>query len=648
MLDLSFLNLRTTLLRTTLAVHIITAGFLTLTPLNSAHADTAAESAIRLIQNEDWEAARVAVSQSGNPILFKLYEWSLYRDQLTNLPYDRIVTFITQNPTWPDQKLLCATAERNMPQTLSSGEILSWFISHPPVTGEGILRLIEAGNTAGQTESINGLVNAAWAKADMSQETQMSIMSSYGNLISISANEARIDTLIKNSQYKLSRSLASAMGRGYPRLVEARIALAEDKGGADDLVYEVPQNLQSNTGLLYDRIRWLRRHDSNDGAASLLASAANSSQISYPQDWWKERNILVRRLIEDKNYRKAYELASRHGMGSGQDFAEAEWLSGWLALRFLRSPEAGLQHFMNMYAKVETSISKSRGAYWAGRASEAMGKAEEARAWYYQAASYPHTYYGQIALGHLKMSAPPQTPATSSPTESEQVATSDLVRAAVLLHQSGYETLSAKFISAKLDLITTPGEYQAFAQLLKSIGDTSGAYRVAKRAGWKNYFLGDVAYPSLMSIVDDINIDPALAHGIIRQESQFDTSAESPSGALGLMQLMPGTASEIARKRGWDHQTEWLTSRPAHNVLLGSAYLNDLLKRFNGSYPLAIAAYNAGPTRVKGWLEAFGDPRAGDINWIDWLELIPVAETRNYVQRVTEGLVTYRDHLGMK
>jgi soluble lytic murein transglycosylase len=300
-----------------------------------------------------------------------------------------------------------------------------------------------------------------------------------------------------------------------------------------------------------------------------------------------------------------------------------------------------------MYAKVETSISKARASYWAGRALEAIGKTDESKIWFYQATTYPHTYYGQIALKHQKMTAPKLIPVQASQMDHNSVTSSDLVQVSVLLHQAGYETLSAKFINAKLETIKSDGEYQAFATYLKRIGDTSGAYRVAKRASWKNIFLGETSYPSLMKWVEDINIDPALAHAIIRQESQFDSSAKSPAGALGLMQLMPATAREVAKKGGWEHQTTWLTSRPDHNILLGSAYLNELLKRFNGSYPLAIAAYNAGPTRVNGWLKAFGDPRNGDVNWIDWLELIPISETRNYVQRVTEGIVTYRDHLGM-
>jgi soluble lytic murein transglycosylase len=432
-------------------------------------------------------------------------------------------------------------------------------------------------------------------------------------------------------------------------LVEARIALAEEKRGAEDFIYNVPNSLQNNTGFIFERVKWMRKNDANEAAANLLNTASHADNITFPKDWWKERNILVRRLIEDKSFSKAYQLASHHGMVEGSEFAEAEWLSGWLALRFLNRPELAIQHFSKMYAKVETSISKSRGAYWSGRAADALNKSEEAKTWYFQAATYPHTYYGQVArieLNRRHIPVPTTHIAFSTPADQTSITSSDLVQAAILLHQSGYESLSAKFITAKLYGIKTAGEYQAFATYLKRIGDTSGAYRIAKAASWKNIALGNTAYPSLMSLVSDISIDPALAHGIIRQESQFDTEAESPAGALGLMQLMPGTAREVAKKRGWAHETNWLTSRPSHNVLLGSTYLNDLLKRFNGSYPLAIAAYNAGPSRVNSWLEAFGDPRTGKVDWIDWIELIPVAETRNYVQRVTEGVALYRDHLG--
>lgn len=629
--------------RTKWAVHIFTATLLLL-PLT---ANASPETALRLMQGENWVQAREEVVRSGNPVLYKLYEWSLYRENLTNLPFDRITTFIRQNPSWPDQSKLLATAERNMPDNLPADQVISWFTTYPPVTGEGLIRLIQAAITTGQTQTVGKTVSDAWPKADMDRETQTEIVSQYGRWLGAGAQNARFDYLLKATEYTMARALAAQLQNGYPQMVEARISLIEEKRGAEDLIYNVPRSLQNNTGLVFDRIRWMRKNDANEAAANLLNTASYASGITFPKDWWKERNILVRRLIEDRSYAKAYKLASQHNLDQGAEFAEAEWLSGWLALRFLNRPDMAMQHFTRMYGKVETSISKSRGAYWAGRAADAMRKPEEAKTWYYQAATFPHTYYGQIALNHLHMPSPQLVPAASTPADHTALTSADLVQAAAMLHNAGYESLSVKFINAKLEQLQTPGEFQAFATYLKRIGDTSGAYRIAKKASWKNIFLGNTAYPSLMPIIGSLSIDPALAHGIIRQESQFDTTAESPAGAKGLMQLMPGTAKEIAQKRGWDHQTDWLISRPSHNVLLGSAYLNDMLKRFNGSYPLAIAAYNAGPSRVNSWLKAIGDPRTGQVDWVDWIELIPVAETRNYVQRVTEGIVTYRDHLGM-
>lgn len=629
------------LTRTSFAVYLITISTIIFSP----PADASPSETIQLIFDENWTDARNAVIQSGDPVLYKLYEWALYRDDLNGLPYDRIASFIDRNPSWPDQNRLLATAERNMPDDLAPASMLSWFIKHPPVTGKGIGNLLKSG-AATQTSVIH-MVNELWPKAFMDQYTQSDLFQKYGQTISIQAQNARLDYLLKNESYTQARALATLIGKGYPQLVEARIALREGKRGGEDLVYQIPNTLQNNTGLLLERIRNLRKNDNNAAAANLLNKASLLKDITFPEDWWKERNILVRRLIEDRNFSKAYALASSHGLENGTEFAEAEWLSGWLALRFLNKPDVAYAHFAKMYNKVETAISKARGAYWAARAADRLGKESEANTWYYQASTYPHTYYGQIALNHLKIQPPTQILTQATPSDQTSIASSDLVQAAALLHDGGYESLSAKFISAKLTTLSSKGEYQAFSNYLKKMGDISGAYRVAKQASWKNIFLGDAAYPSLTKWVNSASIDPALAHAIIRQESQFDVSATSPAGALGLMQLMPRTAAEIAKKRGWTHQTSWLTSKPDHNILLGSAYLNDLLKRFNGSYPLAIAAYNAGPSRVNGWLEAFGDPRGGHVNWIDWLELIPVAETRNYVQRVTEGIVTYRDHLGM-
>lgn len=601
----------------------------------------AAREAINNILDKDWNAARSNVIAAHDPALNKFYEWSLYCDTLENLPFDRIQQFIAQNPHWPNQNKLLATAERNMPANYPLSSIVTWFSAHPPVTGQGIIRLMATGQ-AGLP-----IINASWPSADMTLAEQKTIMQEYGRYIRRSAHESRLDYLLRAEAYTLSRGLAASLGSGYPQLVEARIALIEGKSNAQGLMNAVPSVLQNNSGFLLDKAKRLRKNNNDRGAISILSQDMNLASMTFPEDWWKERNIMARRAIEDGKYSEAYTIASRHGATEGAEYAEGEWLSGWLALRFLNKPSAAYTHFTNMYNKVETAISRARGAYWSGRAAEALGKKPEAQTWFYQAANYPHTYYGQIAQKHLKIATRAQMPAISTSNDTQYIASMDLVQMAVLLHQTNNESLSTRFLNSAIDKLERPSEFQALATYLKRMGDMSGAYRVAKRASWKNIFLGDTAYPSLMKWIGPLNIDPSLAHGIIRQESQFDTTAQSPSGALGLMQLMPATAKEVARKRGWEHQTSWLVSRPDHNILLGSAYLNDLLGRYNNSYPLAIAAYNAGPSRVNGWLEHFGDPRQGDINWIDWLELIPYTETRNYVQRVTEGIVTYRDHLGI-
>jgi soluble lytic murein transglycosylase len=603
------------------------------------------EQAVRQIMDENWVSARETVLRTQNPALYKFYEWSLYRNNLDNLPFPRIAQFIRQHQHWPDQKRLLATAERNMPDSLPAAEQLAWFQEFNPVTGEGLLKMLAASALSGV--SVQNILNQSWPTATMDELTQSKIITQYGSWISRQAHEERLDELIGDERYTLARALASTIGNGYPRLVEAIIALREGRRDGDDLLYKVPASLQSNSSLIYERVRALRKNNQNVAAANLLEKLVTRQDIINPEALWKERNVLARRLLEDKNYQRAYRLSSQHGMNEGREYAEAEWFAGWIALRFLDQPERAYYHFTRMYAKVETAISKARGAYWAGRAAYKLGRVEESKTWYYQASTFGHTYYGQIAASQGKIPKSRLTPVPISASHANVVATSDLVQVAVLLHRSGHESLSQRFIAAKIDILQTPEDFQALATYLKRIGDREGAYRVAKQASWKNYFLGDTAYPSLMQWIGKLSIDPALAHAIIRQESQFDTTAESPVGALGLMQLMPATAREVARKRGWEHREEWLTSRPEHNIRLGSAYLNDLLERYDGAYPLAIAAYNAGPSRVNGWLEAFGDPRSGEINWIDWLELIPFTETRNYVQRVTEGLVTYRDHLGL-
>ena len=623
------------------------------TPISPAFSaeTTAFGRTVELLADKKWSQARDMVMRQGNaPVYHNMYEWMLYcEDDITGIPYDRVADFITRHPDWPAQEKLRATAERVMPANLDAISIVNWFQTHPPVTGQGALKLINATGTGHQ--GIMTLLNQAWPDLRATQSEQERLLGLIGRNISPSSHMARLDQLLHNQQYTLARNLATYMGNGYPQVVEARIALMEGKPAVGSFIARVPEHLQNDPGLLLERIRWRRKNDDDNGAVALLnvSIPKNSAALSFPEDWWKERNILVRRLIEKRDFRGAYTLASKHNLSQGSEYAEAEWMAGWLALRFLRQPDVALGHFTDMYGNVETAISKARAAYWAGRAAEVSPTANtSAAAWFVKASTYPHAYYGQLAIRHSKRPFTKPSDPMVTAADQARVSGSSLVQAAIALQQTSYDKMAAQFLNAATKSITTPGEFEIMARTLAERGNISASYRVAKAASWKNIFLGRYYTPSLVKRMTEVSLDKSLMHAIIRQESQFDTYALSPSGAMGLSQLMPPTAAETARKEGLDYRKDWLMSRPDYNIRIGAAYLERLLERYNGSYPLAIAAYNAGPGRVNQWISEFGDPRNGKIDWIDWLETIPVAETRNYVQRVTEGVIVYREYTDIK
>lgn len=612
----------------------------------AAHAEaskTASVEAMTMMTGNNWNATRARVLSLNDPLLTKIYEWMLYREDYAGLPFDRVAHFIDANPHWPNQTSLLATAERNMGDNLPSQTILNWFARHKPVSGKGAIRLLIAARQMGQDQTAIVLLNTSWPDLDMTNDETRQIMAAVGSKITEKNHRLRLDKLLFASKYTLARQYATYLGHGFPQLIEARIALAEDKPNAATLVTLVPAALRSDTGLMFERLSWRRRHDENQGALDILNRAPDIRDAPNANEWWKERHIMIRRMIEEKNFKAAYQLAARHGQKDKANKAEAEWLAGWLSLRFMNLPQTALTHFSAMYHEVATPISLSRGSYWAGRAAEALGQRAEADNWYRIAAGYNTTYYGQLAATRMKIPfSPAAIPIIVTPEDQIKIQNSDLLKTAVIAHTAQLESVHSQLITALIATLKTQGEFMAAAETLDKAGDRTGSFRIAKAASWKNHNLGSYAFPSLNSKMRNIKGDHALFHAIIRQESQFDPDARSPSGALGLMQLMPATAKETAGKIGTTHQTGWLTSRPDHNILLGSTYLNGLLNRFDNALPMAIAGYNAGPSRVNQWIEKFGDPRANELDWIDWVELIPVAETRNYVQRVSENYAIYR------
>jgi soluble lytic murein transglycosylase len=402
---------------------------------------------------------------------------------------------------------------------------------------------------------------------------------------------------------------------------------------------------QADLGLLYERMRWLRRQDRDSEAIALLAIAPPI--LPHGDLWWNERAILARRALENNDPKTAYELARDHRQASGSALADGEWFSGWIALRYLHQPDAALRHFKLMQNTVTAPISVARGAYWAGRAEEAAGSSAAAAADYAKASTYIGTFYGQLALAKItpaaRVSLPPEPQVAG--LDAREFSNRELVQVTQLLAEVGLSDRGDAFVRRIGDLARTPEDALLAMRLAKQNNSLAAEVHVAKKLMQGGMEVLADGFPVIARLGPQ-EPEPALVHAIIRQESQFDASAVSPSGALGLMQLMPGTARTVASKMKIRRfNLGALTADPRTNVMIGANYLADLVNHFDGSYVMAIAGYNAGPGRVAGWVRDNGDPRPKLDDTIDWIEKIGVYETRNYVQRVIENLEIYRARL---
>jgi soluble lytic murein transglycosylase len=493
-----------------------------------------------------------------------------------------------------------------------------------------------------------------WIDADFTDKEQQVYLQELGSVLRPADHLARLEQLLWEEKTEQARRMLPLVSAGHKLLAETRMKLSARAPGAEAALKRVPEALQGDLGLVFERLRWRRREEMTDAAMAMFASLPRATP--HPERWWGERHILARRLLEQRRSAEAYRLVAAHGLSEGQPHSQAEFLSGWIALRFLNRPDQAFTHFQNLYRKVSTPISLARGAYWSGRALEARGQKDDAEDWYEKAAKFPATFYGQmaiIALGedHAEDYWPPEPPDFSS-RETDAFARKELVRVIRMLEEIGprnRRTLVGQFLMALAGDSRSAGDYLQTARLALDLNLLDTAVGIGKKAAQNAQLtILDAAYP-LLPVPGNGMVEPALALAVIRQESTFNPEAVSKAGARGLMQLMPGTASLVARQAGLDYTPARLTNDPEFNITLGTRYLGDMLERFSGSYVLAIAAYNAGPGRSVRWADTLGDPRRMKVvEAIDWVEQIPIQETRDYVQRVLEGVQVYRLRLGQK
>jgi soluble lytic murein transglycosylase len=611
-----------------------------------APADTLlAKAAFKSINRDSWNKARRLGLLIGDDTMARIIYWMDLTRRGSRASFGDISRFMVENPDWPGRALLRRRAEEAMTGKLPPHEALAWFEKHPPVSSDGRARFGAALLGQGDKEKGRAVLKQAWIQGNFTKAREKQFYKSHRKLLTYSDHVRRLDRLLWEGRYWSSRRMMWKVKGADRALAEARFLLRHMLGNVDRAISKVPDELRGDPGLVYERLRWRRRKGRDKSALEILEAAPESPP--YLEKWWTERAILARRALDKGNITTAYLLAREHGLEAGADYSEAEWLAGWIALSFLGYEDVAIGHFTAMFKAVKYPISRARGAYWTARAAEASGKAELAELWYRVASSFPIAFYGQLAVAHLKpvsvLKLPPP-PAIDAALETAFNA-HELTRAVRLLGELGENVRLDPFVKALAGLHDKPGWRSLAASLAQDYGRADLGIWVAKGLSRDGRELMGAGYPALKPVADKSTVEVPLTLAVIRQESAFDPGALSWAGARGLMQLLPRTARKVAKKHGIPYSRRRLTQDPDYNILLGRALLGDLLDEFEGSYVLALAAYNAGPSRARRWIRNNGDPRESSIDVIDWIEMIPFYETRNYVQRILENLQVYRQRL---
>jgi len=613
-------------------------------------------AALSEADRKNWPEAMRHASKLSDKAAAKFVLWYRLITKDSGATLAEIVAFKEQNPAWPRMALLSLRAEEALlSYPMSNQDIVNWFKNNPPQIGEGRIRYGKALIAVGQPDEGKTWIRRAWAENDFTKTRQREILANYGSLIDAATNRARLDRLLWDRRTSDARATAKLIGENAKALADARIRLMTRSRNAPDAVARVQGAMRNDSGLLFDRIRYERRTGNDDATVPLILTAPTQPhQMIDPDAWWIERKIAARVALANGQFKEAYEIVSKNGLKSGGDFADAEFLSGWIALQYLNKPNDALVHFLKLKNAVSTPISTARADYWAGRAASANGDKPTAERFYRLASGYPTTFYGQLgagALAHLTGTvAHLHLPTDPKPTKAQVTAFKkiELVHVVHFLHDLHRDNQAWTFMLHLADTLKEPQQLVQLSDLATSFDDRKLSLRIAKTASMRNIILPQRAYPTAAMpkfTPRGPSVEKALIYGLSRQESEFDPTAKSPVGARGLMQLMPATAKVVARQIDVPYSRNRLTSDPAYNAMLGTAHLGDLIQGFDGSYIMSVAAYNAGKNRVDNWEENYGDPRSSTVDPIDWIESIPFSETRNYVQRVMENLEVYRTRL---
>ena len=594
--------------------------------------------------------AKSAIQSINDPIAKSLGQWMYFSAEDPLVSLREADAFLDTHPDWPAFSRIQRFVEGRIPRTEPAANVIEFFDGRDPVTGDGHIQLARALFQLGHEDAGEIHLKKAWIDHNFTASKERTILANYGGRLSKDDHAARVDRLLWARQVTNARRVFSKLSGHERKKAEARAALLLGASTAPRLYSNLSAADQKDSGVLMAAVRYYRRKGDQQYAISLAGEAPLDPELlRNPGRWWYERQLLMRWALKEGRFGDAYKAAAHHSVPGGSDFAEAEFNAGWIALRFLNEPKRAETHFTALASGVGTPISLSRAYYWLGRTAKAKGDATLAQEHFREASQHYYSFYGQLAaeeLGGAALQAKFGPPAISTAEDRALFSSRPAVAALRILSDLGLDYEFMVFAYHVDDLLERPGEYVELAKLTNGEGAPHLTVRAGKVAIRKNAFAANVAYPTVFVPDEATRFVPAeIILGLSRQESEFNPRAFSRAGARGMMQLIPSTALITARKEGLRYSRSGLLDDPVYNMTIGSAHLSHLIDQFGGSLALTFAAYNAGPHRATRWIGEYGDPRSPDVDPIDWIELVPFSETRNYIQRVLENIQVYRGQL---
>jgi soluble lytic murein transglycosylase len=609
-------------------------------------ASAAFREALELLDDNKVVEALERANSLKSAVERRTIEWAAITYHKDKVGYSFIKSFVAAAPQFgaigPFEARLEQALVRSAP---SSSEVLAVFAEKAPTSVDGQILLAKAQLAGGDKDKAGALARRIWTENFLTPAQEKRVLDTFGTLLDRDAHWQRAMHLMMHDRAKGSERLLPYFTEAQKSLVVARAAVSRNDKDAKAKLDSVDPSMQANPVFIYSRAQRARQFELWESAAEWLSKAPD--EVPDAAEWWYERRTLIRKLLDLGQHQLAFEVADGYRNGPEARMVEAHFHAGWIALAFLDDAAAAKQHFAAMTQHTTLPDSISQANYWLGRANVALGDKPAAQVAFEAAAKFSTVYYGQLARAELGQAGVDIRPLPDAEQSTALFESNPVVQAIRLLASNGEKSMATTLLRQYGNKLQRGGEFVLAAKLAQEIGAPQLSVAIAGIADGRGTPLDLFSFPhDALPENARLAADRAAVFAVARQESMFQIDAESPVGARGLMQLMPGTAKEVAGEVGLDYSPDRLVSDASYNALLGSTYLNTQLNRYDGSLVLAAAAYNAGPGNANKWIKAYGDPRVSSVDPVIWVEQIPFQETRTYVKRVLGNYLVYRERLG--